>query len=243
VTAPFPPAALSRSLAEQTAQRTDAPTDLRMGTVTAVTAFGIEVDVGGGTVTASHLDSYAPSVGHTVVLQRLLDAWVCLGRPIGSGTDQGGGSPGSGMGATVLGGATLGGSGTIASSTGAEVACPGMSMSFFHPIGHTVLLVAGFWWASSNSADWIITRWRVNHPSGGGILLGEWSEPVVNSGFGRYGVHMAVAPPTYGGPNRTYYLNMLRITGSGTTSISRNSGATSFVTAIDLGDSSLVKVA
>jgi hypothetical protein len=239
VTSPFLPGGLpSRSLAEQTAQRTEAPTDLRMGTVTAVTAYGIEVNVGGGAVTASHLDSYAPSVGHTVVLQRVLDAWVCLGRPVGSGTDQLGGMAGSGMGATVLGGATFSGGATLASSTGAEVAIPGMSMSFFHPTGHAVLLMAGFWWQSSNAADWIITRWRVNHPSGAGILVGEWSEPVVSTSFGRWGQHWVVVPPTFAGPNRTYYLNMLRITGAGTTTVTRTF---TYCAAIDLGDSSLIK--
>jgi len=234
----LPPALSSRSLAEQTAARTQAPTDLRMGTVTAVTAFGIEVDVGGGAVSASHLDSYAPAVGHTVVLQRVLDAWVCLGRPVGSGTPTNGGAPGSGMGMTVLGGATLLGSGTLASSTGAEVPVPGMSMTFFHPTGHTLLLVAGFAWTSTNSADWIVTRWRTD----GGFLAGEWSEPVSSSAFLRFGQHLAVVPASlYSGRTRTYYFNFARLSGSGTTSIARNTNDASFVVAIDLGDSSLVR--
>jgi hypothetical protein len=229
----------SRSMAEQTAQRTEAPTDLRMGTVTAVTAYGITCSVAGGSVTASHLDSYSPAVGHTVVLQRVLDAWVCLGRPVGSGTAKDGGSAGSGMGLTVLAGVDMTGSGALASSSGSEVPVPGMSLTFYHPAGHPVLLIAGFAWQSTNAADWLITRFR----NQGGSVVGEFSEPVVSTSFGRYSTHTVMLPASYGGGQRQYYLNLIRITGTGTTTISRNPANQSYMLALDVGDQTLVKAA
>lgn len=239
MTAPVLPAGLaSRNLAEQTAQRTEGPTDLRMGTVIAVTAYGITVDVGGGSVSASHLDSYSPAIGHTVVLQRVMDAWVCLGRPVGSGTPTDGGSAGSGMGLTVLGGEIVGGSGTLASSSGAEVAVPGMSLTFWHPAGHPVLLMAGFAWQSSNATDWIITRFR----NWTGNVVGEQPEPVVSTSFGRYSTHTVMLSAAYGGAQRQYYFNMARLTGSGTTTINRNPANQGYMLALDVGDQTLVKV-
>lgn len=60
---------------------------IRTGTVSTVSATTLEVVVGGTTITAAYLDSYAPVVGDLVVVARQDASWVVLGRQAGVGAN------------------------------------------------------------------------------------------------------------------------------------------------------------
>lgn len=237
MTVPIAPVRGPSALTERLAERTGAPSDIRIGRVTEVTAYGVTVDVAGGQVPASYLDSYAPAVGHTVVLQRFLDAWTVIGRPVGSGTPTDGATAGSGVGLTELAAIRTEGGGTIASSTGADIPVPGYTLTFHHPVGHSVLFLLGYSWYSTQSADWFFGHIR-EATSGG--TISEWVEPIISNSFGRYGTWPAVAGPSYGGQKRTYYMTMARLSGTGTTTVSKNDANKGFFIALDLGDQSFV---
>lgn len=78
------------------------PAQIRTGTVSTVTATTLDVIVGGTTITAAYLDSYAPSVGDLVVVGNQDASWVVLGKQAGVGpnliTDPGFESGGEGPG-------------------------------------------------------------------------------------------------------------------------------------------------
>jgi hypothetical protein len=224
-------------LTEETALRTEAPSDLRMGTVTTVTARGVTVNVAGGLVPASHLDSYSPAVGDTVALQRFQDAWVVLGRVVGTSTPTDNATPGPGMGATMLDGAYTSGAATLASSSGAEVPVPGYSLTFHHPINHSVLIVMGFTWQATISTDWL---WMLLRESQSSSLINSRAEPVVSNSFGRYTSWHGIAGPPLGGLPRTYYMTIQRLSGTGTLTVTKSDTARGFMLAIDAGDASLV---
>ena len=132
-------------LTQATAQGLDGPTEIRTGTVTAVTARGITVAVAEGTVPAAHLDSYAPAVGDPVAMAAFRDSWLALGRPVGTGTATDLVTPGSGAGPTVLGGMVLSGTNaTMASSTGSFVTVPRYRCTYHHPANHQVMIWGGY---------------------------------------------------------------------------------------------------
>lgn len=58
---------------------------VRTGTVSSVSATTLNVIVGGTTITAAYLDSYAPVVGDLVVVAKQDSSWVVLGRQAGVG--------------------------------------------------------------------------------------------------------------------------------------------------------------
>jgi hypothetical protein len=61
------------------------PAQVRTGTVASVSATTLEVIVGGTTITAAYLDSYAPVVGDLVVVGNQDASWVVLGKQAGVG--------------------------------------------------------------------------------------------------------------------------------------------------------------
>jgi hypothetical protein len=78
------PAAGPSALVAATAQKTDLPSDLRVGTVTAFTTTSVTVAVAGGSVTASRLADYVPTVGDVVALLVFADTWLVLNVLVGA---------------------------------------------------------------------------------------------------------------------------------------------------------------
>lgn len=214
-----------------------ASSDIRTGIVTAVTARGITVAVGSGTVTAAHLDSYAPAVGDTVALGKTQDSWLCMGRVVGSGTAVDYRSPGSGVGPSVLAAMHTSGTSTLVSSTGSALPVPKYTLTYYHPPGHSVLILAFFGWISTANADWIIVDFTETIS---GTAVGEWDEPAVSSSFGRTATVSALVRETLGGAKRTVSMTMNRLTGTGTTSITQNDSRPGYMIALDLGDQSVI---
>jgi hypothetical protein len=61
------------------------PGQIRTGTVASVSSTTLDVIVGGTTITAAYLDSYAPVVGDLVVVGNQDASWVVLGKQAGVG--------------------------------------------------------------------------------------------------------------------------------------------------------------
>lgn len=211
--------------------------DARTGIVTAVTARGITVAVASGSTTAAHLDSYAPAVGDTVALVKTQDSWLCLGRVVGSGTATDSRSPGSGVGPSVLAAMHTTGSTTLASSSGGSVAVPKYTLTYYHPPGHSVLILAFFTWISTVAADWILVDLTETTT---GSAVGEFVQPQVNAGFGRADLMTGLAAETLGGGKRTVSMTMARLTGTGTSSINQTNSRPGYMIALDLGDKSVI---
>lgn len=211
--------------------------DARTGVVTAVTARGITVAVASGTATAAHLDSYAPAVGDSVALVKTQDSWLCLGRVVGSGTATDFRSPGSGIGPSILAAMHTTANSTLASSTGAAVVVPKYALTFYHPPGHSVLILAYFNWISSVNADWIVCDLT---ETTSGSAVGEFVQPQVTASFGRSDLMTGLMTETLGGAKRTVTLTLNRLTGTGTTSINQNVNRPGYMIALDLGDKSVV---
>lgn len=211
--------------------------DVRTGTVTAVSARGITVAVSGGPVDASHLDSYAPAVGDTVALAKTQDSWLALGRVVGVNTAVDQQSPGTGVGPSVLAAMRTSGSATLLSTTGTAAPVPRYTLTYYHPPGHTVLVLVGFAWISTASADWLIADLTETVT---GTAVGEITEPLVSSSFGRFASMASVAVDSLGGGRRTMTLTANRLTGTGTLSISANAARPGYMIVLDLGDKSVI---
>lgn len=91
-----------RTMAQALLSTTIRPAQIRTGTVSAVTATTLDVIVGGTTITAAYLDSYAPVAGDLVVVGNQDASWVVFGKQAGVGPnlvdnpgfEDGGESPG-----------------------------------------------------------------------------------------------------------------------------------------------------
>lgn len=223
-----------------TAERTDDPSNLRMGTVTDVSARGITVAVAGGSVSAAHLSSYSPAVGDYCAMMQSQDTWLALGRVVGPVTPTDNSVAGTGVGMTILDAMVSNGSGgTLASSTGALVTCPKYSLTFFHPTGHMILVLATFNWYGNTTNDWIIVQ-LVENPTGN--IIAQFDDIQSNSSFGRFDSIMGCAFNTLGGQERTYVLKFQRLAGTGTVRIDDSTAYRPFMVAYDLGDSSVIRV-
>lgn len=236
MTAPFLPNRTGPApLTEGLSAAVDAPTDQRLGTVTAVTARGITVNVAGGEVPAAHLDSYVPAVGETVALVRFQGSWLVVGRPVGFGTSSDSMSPGPGVGITLLAAQECT-TGSQAFSTGAEVAMPSYSLTFYHPTGQHVLIVAVYGWFSTVSADWVNVALREQFS---GVSYASQLEPITSNVFGRTASFVRRVPSSLGGTKRTYYMTVQRFSGTGTSQagILSNSGC---MLAYGIGDRSII---
>lgn len=239
MTFPIGPAGLTM----RTAGKTESPTDLRSGTVAAVTPYGLEVTIASGTVkNASHLSSYNPAVGDPVTLLRFENAWVVLGRPVGPGTASDAATPGLGAGTTLLAGMALSGTGaTMASSTGSAVVVPRYGVTFFHPANHWVLLLCGFTRYSSVANDWMSINIRnasfLSAVVGGGEFV-----QAGNNFYAHFETIGVMIPPTpYGGSGSSYFVEVKRENGSGTSRIDDPSNRRGFMLALDMGDGSMVE--
>lgn len=241
MTAPFGlPGAGPRGITSQTADRTEDPTDIRMGTVLAVTSRGVSVDVAGGLVAdASHLNSYNPAVGDYVVLVRFRDAWVVQGRVVGPGTPTDLATAGSGVGTTLLTGCALTGSGaTLASSTGSLVTVPRYRCTYYHPPGHQVLILGGASWYSSVLND---TMWIMLYDAVTGVQMNLIDLTQAGTiAFGHFETFGAMMPPSMGGRKVDLYMAIQRAGGTGTSRVDDAAGRRGYMVALDMGDSSVV---
>lgn len=233
MTTPTGPSSLTRG----TAERTDTPSDLRTGVVSEVSARGITVQVASAPVNAAHLDSYAPAIGDTVALMKTQDTWLCMGRIVGSGTSTNFLAPGSGVGPSVLAGMRTLGTSTLASSTGSAVPVPKYTLTYYHPPGHSVLIMVYFTWICTASADWIIADLTETTTA---TPVGEFVEPQVTGNFGRADLWTGLVKETLGGTKRTVSMTMSRLTGTGTVSVNQNESRPGYMLALDLGDKSVI---
>lgn len=229
------------SLTRVTADKTSAPSDIRTGTVIAVSSRGIDVDVAGGLVEgAAHLSSYNPAVGDPVVLIRFQDSWVVLDRPVGPGTATDLSTPGSGVGTTLLGGTVLSGTNTtIATSTGALTAVPRYRCTYFHPPNHQVLILCGVTWYCSVAADTLeISLWDA--PTGT-LAMGVPLNQASNATFSHFETFGAMLnPATFGGRRIDLYMNLQRVGGTGTSRVDDAATRRGYMVALDMGDGSVI---
>lgn len=228
-----------RRLTVGTSERTEAPSDARMGIVTAVTSRGIDVAVAGGAVEGiAHLSSYNPAVGDPVYVTRYQDSWMVHGRPVGPGTATDSASPGSGLGATLVDGMALsGGGGVMATSVGAVVTVPRYSVTYFHPPGHWVELQWRYSWFSTVAGDVLQVQLleslaayavQIEHvqPSGG---VGNWASQAV------------LIPPALGDSARTFTMRLQRLAGTGTSRIDDAGARRGALLVFDVGDKSIIR--
>ncbi len=236
----MPASAGPSTLTQETSGKTADPTDMRMGTVTAVTSRGIDVSVAGGTVMAAHLDSYAPAVGDPVALVKAQDSWLALGRAVGPGTATDLNSAGSGIGPSVMDAMiSAGGGGTLASSTGSLVTVPKFSVDFFHPPGHQVLVLAGFNWYGTVTNDWIIAQlWETTTNT----QVGQFVDIQSNNAFGRADWIYGCMISDFGGAKRNVVFKIQRLTGTGTIRADDSTTNRPFMIAYDMGDSSVFRI-
>lgn len=73
------------SMAKAVKATTPRPGTFRVGTVSTVTATTVDVVVGGTTITAAYLDTYAAAEGDLVVVGNQDASWVVLGKQAGVG--------------------------------------------------------------------------------------------------------------------------------------------------------------
>ncbi len=231
---------VSRSLAGQTATAIGNPSDLRMGTVAEVTARGINVAITGGMIeNAAHLSSYNPAVGDPVALIRFQDSWLVLDRPVGPGTATDLATPGSGLGTTLLGGTVLSGTNTtIASSTGALVPVPRYRCTYHHPTGHHVLVMVGVTWYCSVAGDTMeVSVWNAMNGVQVGSIVFQQSD---NNFFSRFETSGQMILPAQGGRKVDLYLQVQRLSGTGTSRVDDAVIRRGYMVALDMGDGSVI---
>ena len=222
---------------QETARRTDAQSDLRMGVVTAVTTTGITVQVGAQSIDAAHLDSYAPAVGDAVALMAVQDSWLALGRVVGPGNPTDGSAASSAVGPSLLTGASITGTSAaaLASTAGAAVTVSKYDQTYYHPTNHVVLAVMGFDWTASaaTAVATFFVRENVSNAQFG------FARYVPNNTIDNYHTIFAVLPASLGGQQRRV---TLEVSASGGTITVKDgiSLAQGFLYLMDLGDASFV---
>jgi hypothetical protein len=221
----------------ETAAKTDAQSDLRMGVVTAVTTRGITVQVGAQSIDAAHLDSYAPAVGDPVALMKAQDSWLAMGRVVGPGnpTDFSAGGPAAGpsfLGSTSLTGISAG---TLVSTAAGPVDIPKYDTTYFHPSGHVILVLFGVEWvASVTTASATFLVQEVTAPITPGFL-----RQLAGVTTDRCDIGYAIVPAAQGGTQRRI---KVQVTATGGTITVKDGIAAGrgFMSLLDLGDQSFV---
>lgn len=229
----------AKGLTSQTATGIEAPSDMRMGTVQAVSSRGIDVSVGTGLVEgAAHLPGYNPAVGDPVAMVRFQDTWLVLGRPVGPGTATDFSSPGTGLGFTLLDGMVLTqAGGAMATSTGSLVTVPRYGVTFFHPPNHWVLVMLSYTWFATVGGD-VLQVSMYETLSGTAFWKGDHVQVTGASRFESYAV---MVPPAFGGQKRTYGLKIQRLGGTGTSQIEDHALRRGSMLAYDLGDNGTIR--
>lgn len=229
------------SLSQAVAAATADPSDIRQGTVTAVTSRGITVAIATGSVeNAAHLTSYNPAVGDTVSMIRFANSWLVLGRLVGPGTATDSITPGTGLGMTLLDGCVLSLTNTdMATSTGAEVTVPRYGLTYYHPTSHWVVILMTYSWYSSVANDVLTVRLKESI-SNTTVASTDHIQPGVG-GIGQFSTLALMTPPTFGGGKRSYYLTVQRFSGTGTVRVFDPSTRRGSMLAYDVGDQSIIR--
>lgn len=76
---------MARNMAQAIGATAIRPAQIRTGTVSSVTSTSLQVIVGGTTITAAYLDSYAPAAGDLVVVGKQDASWIVFGKQAGVG--------------------------------------------------------------------------------------------------------------------------------------------------------------
>lgn len=236
MTAPGP-----RGLTQQAAQAAAGLSDLRTGVVQAVTSRGIDVRVGvdGLIPDAAHLNSYAPAVGDPVSMIAFQGSWLVLGRPVGPGTARDNVTPGSAAGTTLIGATVLTGtSTTLASSTGSAVVVPRMTMAYYHPPGHYVLIMAGFSWFNNIANDWLTATF--SNANNGVTLADIQLIQAASAAAGHWETLPFIVGPSQGGKPVSLKMTIQRLSGTGTVRVDDSGPRVNYLIALDLGDQSVI---
>lgn len=219
-----------------TAQKTDAQSDLRMGVVTTVTTRGITVAVGAQTVTAAHLDSYAPAVGDPVALMAVQDSWLAMGRVVGPGNVSDLTGPGPSIGPSLIGGGMV--TSTLATSTAAgPVNINGYDISFWLPPNHSALVLAGMPWFGSLAASVVQLTLTVS-----GTTITQVRRATVSGNIAAMETLSGVVMPAASGRSIRVIGQVQLISGGGTANVSGFSIMPGFMVVLDLGDTSFTAV-
>jgi hypothetical protein len=220
-----------------TAQKTDAQSDLRMGIVTDVTTRGITVAVGAQTVSAAHIDSYAPAIGDAVALVAVQDSWLALGRVVGPGNPTDGSAAAAAAGPSLIGGGAVTGISNVslASSAGPATNIPKYDQTYYHPTNHVVMIMAGIdWTASVTTASTVLFLQETTSPTTCGFF-----RQVAGVTSDLFTIVYGIAPASLGGQQRRI---TAQVSASGGTITARdgNPAGRGFLLLWDLGDASFV---
>jgi hypothetical protein len=234
-----------RNLSTQTQDKTQNPSDLRVGKVSAVSAAGVNVDVAEGNVLAAHLDSYSPAIGDAVALMKTQDSWLIMGRTIGPGTRERTDLTGPGpavTGSTLAGFVTTGDGSVMASSAvGVTVDLTKMELDYYHPENHHVLVRLGFnWTGSATTTGIIVDVWENTIPSPQQICqwIGVEQAPANTNRW--LNIEAVLPASVYGGAARNINVAVTCQT-TGTVTVTDN-GLTrrAYMYVVDLGDTSFI---
>lgn len=226
----------SMNPASQMAAGLEAKPSYRTGQVIAVEALGVQVNVAGGVVYAAYLDSYSPAVGDSVGLMAQGDSWVILGRIIGVGTPEAAGRTAA-TGPSILDGLyTIGNAVTLASSTGGGVTVPRYRVTYFHPINHSVQIVAKMSVIASGATDTMLITMQEDASSAGAIAVGQDIFIFSVAAAGRTALVYGLVTPTFGGRIVSVRVDMARFSGAGTVSVEHQPTRPGFIYALDMGD-------
>jgi hypothetical protein len=233
----------AKQLTAVTAAGIEAPTDMRMGTVAAVSARGVDVSVASGLIqSAAHLPGYNPAVGDPVAMARFQDTWLVLGRPIGPGTAVDNATPGTALATPLLDGMVLTQSGSIlatSATTGSFVDVPRYGVSFYHPDNHWVRIDTTYTYFSTVNSDVIQVRVKELKSN---TTIGT-VEHLQLQGSSWYVTTSWVCPPSLGGATRSYGLQVCRQFGTGNCRLEDHATRRGSMIAYDLGeDADVIRV-
>jgi hypothetical protein len=219
----------------EVAGKTDAQSDLRMGTVTAVTTRGITVDVGAQTVDAAHLDSYAPAVGDPVALMKVQDSWLALGRVVGPGNASDLSGVGPAIGPSLLGGGIVTTSRTTSTGAG-PVNISGWDIDFWLPPNHAALIVAGFPYFGSIAGS--VGQMTLVVVGSGNIA--QLRRTAVTANIAQMETLTGVIMPSSLGRAIEVVAQLQFISGTGTSNVNGFTVNPGYMFAMDLGDTSFM---
>jgi hypothetical protein len=230
---------LPLGLTQQAASRTDTPTDVRTGTITAVTSRGVDVRYADGLIeNAAHLTSYSPATGDTVVMVSFANSWTVLGRLVGPGTNTNYSGPGTGVTGAILDGMVLSGSGAVmVTSTGALVTVPRYGVTYYHPVNHWVKLEWSYSWFSTSANDALQVRLTETL----GAFTAQVEETQGGGAVGNFSTKSIFIPPTLGGTVRAFGMQLQRVSGAGTSRIEDVAARRGGILVYDLGDASIIR--
>jgi hypothetical protein len=217
----------------EVASKTDAQSDLRMGTVTAVTTRGITVDVGAQSVDAAHLDSYAPAIGDPVALMKVQDSWLAIGRVVGPGNASDLSGVGPAIGPSLLGGGIVTTTRTTSTAAG-PVNISGWDIDFWLPPNHAALIVAGlpyFGSVAGSLAQMTLLAVGIGQ-------IAQLRRTAITGNIAQMETLTGVVMPAALGRAINVVAQLQFISGTGTSNVNGFSTVPGYMFAMDLGDTS-----